>query len=371
MLFSYEMKKIWRRVSPLLVLIVLATTTIATITITTICFNHPPAVQPAVNTEYTALENKIQNWNSSINRSAFELAFDKFYSDYKTMNASTFDSDKLVDNYNTARESFNNFYWDYYRHYIYGTNKKIDDYLLVRTNYITAFDDILVQLDSFFNLISPNNDTIIAGLRTTNAAWEDAILQDILDNLFFVQKITSSELTELQAFFNAHPANQTGTDYTQAYNYALNRYWLAVATSSSYVGDLSQYEGFNDYQSVTASTRACELAKYALEHSDEDFAAPYSFGNIFNNSQQVSLFDFVFTNLEMAMIPLTLLVMIWAACVFFADHYQHTMITTVAAGKRRSTIILTKMAVVLTLTTVSLLFLIGVYVTSGLLFFKA
>jgi len=372
MLFGYEMKKIWRRVSPLLVLIVLAVTAVATVTITAIFFNRTPTAQADVSTQYAALESKIKNWNDTLDRSAFATTFDKFYNDYKTMNASTlYDLDKLVDNYNTAKTSFANFYWDYYRHYIYDNNQHIDDYLLVRANYIDKFDEILLQLDSFFDITEPTNDKIITALKTTNTAWEDATLQTILDNLFFVQKITNEDLTVLQTFFNEHPANQPTVNYNTAYDYALNRYWLAISASSTYVGNLSEYTGFSDYQDVTTSTRACQLAEYRLTHGDEDYAAPFAFGNIFNNSSQVSLFDFIFTNMEMAMLPMALLVMIWAACTFFTDNYQRTMIATVAAGKKRSTIILTKMSVILTLTAVGLLLLTGIYAVSGVLFFKA
>ncbi|GEM_PF-2573671 len=374
MLFGYEFKKIWRRVSPLLVVIVLGLTTIATLVLTLIFFNQAPEIkQDNSKAEYAAMQTKIQNWNTTLNRSEFSKAFDDFYQDYKVMNASaSYDEDKLVYNYNQAKASFLNFYVEYYQKYIYNsTDQNIDDYLLVESKYIDVFDEILAKLDSFFDLISPNNNTIIGGLKSTNSKWEDASLQTVLDNLFFVQRISAQDLTELQNFFTAHPANQSGYDYTIAYNYVQNRYWLAIANGSTYTGNLSQYEGFNDYVDVATSTKACELAQYQVNHNNEDFAAPLTFGNIFNNSNQVSLFDFIFTNLEMAMIPLALLVMIWAACTFFTDNYQNTLIAPVAAHKKRITIILSKTSVIITMTVLALLLLTGIYATCGLLFFHA
>ncbi len=372
MLFTYEMKKIWRRVSPLLVLILLALTAIATMVITAIFFNKTPDTIPDVSAQYAALQNKINHWDETVDRNAFATTFDRFYHDYKEMNASTeFDHNNLVNKYNTAKASFQDFYIQYYQNPAYGIKDNVNEYLLINTKYHDKFNAILTELNSFFNLISPTNDTIVDGLENTNSAWEDATLKDVLDNLFFVQKINATDLTVLRNFFVKYPA-QSGAEYTNdAYDYALNRFWLAITDASTYTGDLSQYTGFNDYQNTTTSTRACITANYCLEHAGEDFATPFEFGNIFNNSNQVSLFDFVFTNLEMAMLPLTLLVMIWAACIFFTDNNQNTLITPVIAGKRRSSIILTKMAVVLILTTVSLLLLSSIYIISGLLFFKA
>ncbi len=371
MLFNYELKKIWRRVSPILVTIVLSATVIGTLILTAIFFNKAPIAKTDVSADYATLQTKIQNWNTTIDHSAFANAFDDFYDDYNVMDASTlYDTNQLVTKYNTAKTSFQNFYNNYYKKYIVN-NDSINDYLLVRTQYIDVFDDILTKLNSFFSLTSPTNDTIVNALRNTNPAWDDASLKDVLDNLFYVQQISDEDLTELKAIFTNYPAGQTNYDYIDAYEYALNRYWLSVATQSTYQGNLSDYQGFEDYAGITPSTRACKLSKYRLEHADNDYADPYAFGNIFNNSNQVSLFDFIFTNMEMAMLPLVLLVMIWAAGVFFTDHYQNTLITPIAAGKKRSTIILTKTTVVIMLTAVALVLLAGIYAVCGLLFFRA
>ncbi|MCQ2381962.1 MAG: hypothetical protein MJ054_01515 [Clostridia bacterium] len=372
MLFNYELKKIWQRVSPLLVLIVLLSTTIATIVLTAIFFNHTPKVQPNVTADYATLQNKISNWNTSIDHKNFTDAFDDFYKKYKTMNASTsYNENKLVENYNNAKTSFQNFYLEYYLKYIKGENQNISDYLLVNSKYTDSLDEVFSQLDKFFNQDNPSNDSIVQGLKATNTKWEDTSLQVFLENLFFVQKIDDKDLANLKLLFTKYPANITGYDYTNAYNYALNRYWIAVATSSKYTGKLSNYSGFDGYKGLTTSTQACKLALYRLEHSSEDFATPFAFGNIFNNSHQISLFDFVFTNLEMAIIPVTLLVIIWAICSFFTDNNQGTIITTISAGKKRSTIILTKTSVILLLLTTSLILLTTIYTVAGLLIFKA
>lgn len=372
MLFGYELKKIWRRVSPLLVLIILAVTTVATISITFLFFNHAPAETSDVSTQYNALSNKILNWSENNNRDAIATSFNQFYHDYKVMNASTLNGVNLVDNYNKAKTSFQNFYIENYQKYIYNTNKDyIADYLLVQKKYIKHFNQILEQLDAFFNAGYTDGNAIIAGLKFTNPTWEDTSLQTILDNLFFVQTIATNDLADLKKFFTTYPANQAGYDYTDAYDYALNRFWLSVATTSTYTGHLSQYEGFNDYRDLTTCTQICKLTNYRLTHPDNDYSTPFTFGNIYNQSKQISLFDFVFTNMEMAMIPLSLLVIIWTASTFFTDSYQNTLITPVASGKKRSTIIVAKMLAIIALTIIALLLLTAVYLTCGLVFFRA
>ena len=371
MLFSYELKKIWRRVSPLLVLIVLAATTVATIILTLICFNQAPAERINVSTQYAAMQTKIENWNT-VDRASFANTFDQFYQDYKAMNARTlYDTEQLVSKYQQAKNSFDDFYIFYYNNPTYDIEHNVNDYLLVRTEYFNAFKDLISQLKFFFDEDYTNNDDITNGLKFTNSSWHNANLQNIIEDLFFVQEIKSADLAELKNIFISYPANQPNYDYTDAYDYVRNRFNIAIATTSNYTGNLSDYNGFADYQDVVTSTRACNLAQYRLEHSSEDFADPFAFGKIFNNSQQISLLDFVFTNLEMAMIPLVLLVMVWAACTFFTDHNQNTLITPITAGKKRSTIIITKTSVVLLLTVLALLSLTAIYTICGLLFFHA
>lgn len=376
MLFGYEMKKVWRRVSPLLVLIVLLVTAVATVAVTKIFFDNKPVENPDVNAEYAALSTKIAGWNDNVNRNAIADAFDKFYLAYKEMNASTLNGKNLVQNYNKAGELFQKFYADYYQKYIYKqtaskVENKIADYLLVQEKYINDFNQIMELFDKFFTDGHQSGDAIKRGLKYTNTNWGDADLQNILDNLFFVQTIDDDTLNDLKDFFKKHPADQGGYDQNTAYEYTLNRFWVSVATHSDYRGKLSDYWGFDEYSDVATSTRAYTLANYRLENAEDNFATPFAFGKIYNQGNQVSLFDFVFTNLEMAMIPVALLVMIWAACTFFTDNYQKTLITPVAVGKKRSTIIVTKMLVVMVLAAAALLILTGVYLTCGLLLFRA
>ena len=373
MLFTYELKKVLRRVSPLAILIVLLLTSFLTVSITGLCFNTPPEPTPDVSTEYSNLVTQINNWDATLDRNSFMEAFNSFYADYKTMNASTFNGTDLVNSYNKAKSSFNKFYINYYQQYINGDKSKITQYLLIQEQHLALLDEILVKLDSFFQseYTEDNKEDIIHALEMPNNAWEDASLKTILEDLFYVQTISNDDLNQLKKFFINYPANQEGFDYTNAYEYALNKYWLAVESNSEYNGHLSRYEGFELYQNSTLSQQACKLAAYRLQHADKDFTTPYAFGKIYAQTEQVSLLDFVFTNMEMAMILVTVLVTIWATSAFFTDSHQNTLISPITAGKKRSTIVVSKMLVVILLALISILILTGIYLTIGVLIFNA
>lgn len=372
MLFSYELKKLWRRVSPISVLIVLLVTSILTISISAVVFNKAPTTTVDVTAQYATLANKLNNWNTTLNRESFAEAFNNFYADFKKMNTSTFNGDGLVEDYKTAQISFNKFYVEYYQYYINGSQTNIANYLLVQKKYIKDLHNILTTLDGFFQADYLTKDGIIQGLKYTNSAWEDADLETILEDLFYVQKIDENDLTKLKEFIAKYPTEQEGFDYTDAYEYLTNQYWTAIESASTYTGHLSEYEGFSDYKDAVTSQQACKLAGYRLQHSEKDFAQPFTFGNIFNQQgNQVSLFDFVFTNMEMAMIMVAILVMIWAASAFFTDTYQNTLITPITAGKNRSHIIVTKMMVVMLLAISTILIFTGIYLTAGVLIFRA
>jgi len=376
MLFSYELKKILRRVSPLIVLTVIILTSMLSMSITYFCFTKEPTTTVNPSTEYAALEAKIKNWDE-INRENFDKAFNNFSNDYRALNASTFDGKDLIKNYKKASASFATFYVEHYQD-IAIKNKNIANYLLIQKEYIKEFNQIMTLLDSYFGMYLedyPNDaarkKAITDGLKNTNPSWNDQTLETILNNLFFVQKISDSDKLELQTFFLNNPSKQT-RNYTDAYNYAINRYWIAVASASEFDGKLSEYEGFDGYINISTSTKVCKLSEYRLSNPEKDFAAPFSFGNIFTkNSKQISLFDFVFNNLEITMLVVITLVTIWAGCAFFTDIQTKTLITPIAAGKKRAHIIISKMLVVLVLAIVTLLLFTGIYIAGGLLLFNA
>ncbi|MBR4419181.1 MAG: hypothetical protein IKT33_04225 [Clostridia bacterium] len=376
MLFNYELKKILRRVSPLMVLTVIILTSMLSMSITYFCFTKEPTTTINPTTEYAALETKIKNWDE-INRDNFDIAFNNFNNAYKALNASTFDGKDLIKNYKKASTSFATFYVEHYQN-ITNKNKNITNYLLIQKQYIDNFNQIMTSLDSYFSLYLegyPNDEArkkaITDGLQNTNPSWNNQTLKTILNNLFFVQKISASDKLELQTFFSRNPSNQT-RNYTDAYDYALNRYWTAIASASEYDGKLSEYEGFDGYINIATSSKAYKLAEYRLSNPEKNFTTPFSFGNIFTqNSKQISLFDFVFNNLEITMLIVLFLTIIWAGSAFFTDKQTKTLITPIATGKNRTHIILCKMTVVLVLAVTALLIFTGIFTASGLLLFNA
>lgn len=364
MLFGYEFKKIWRRVSPILLIVCLVGIAAVTMLTSLIAFNHVPATPTDVDVEYAALADKINHWDLNRQLQASK-AFDNFYAAYKHLNTDTATASDavIISDYQSARNAFENFYSDYYHQLT-----SASDYLLVKGDDITALDDVLIKLDAFFVPELENATAIRKGLKI-NATWEAANIETVLSNLQ-IQIMTDENLTTLQQFFTNHPANIPDQNYHDAYDYAVNYYWLSIDHHTPHDENLNQYQGFTDYQNQDASTQAIITAEYRLNHPDQNFAQPFAFGKIYNNGVTISLLDFVFTNLEMAAIPLLLLVIIVATAAFFTDTYQNTIITAVAATKNRTLVIVNKALVVLTLSVVGLLLFTALYLISGWLFFQ-
>lgn len=355
MLFIYEMKKIFKRLTPVFFLVFVIAVAAVTIIVSAIGFNHPTTEVDHTD-DYAALQNKIQNWDEP-RQDGMSQAFADFYEQYKIMNAATYNNDNLVAKYNNAKEAFQSFYADYYCRLT-----QASDYLLVHQDYFDNLNEIMKDLNQFFT--GQKNEAQIREGLAINTKWENTSLQTILDKIH-VQKIKDTDLAELKDFL------EKNTYSNDAYIYARNKYLLAVVQNSQYDGHLASYHGFADYVDNATCEQNIKLAQHRLENADTDFSQPFAFGKIYNNTSQVSLMDFVFNNLEMASIPILILVIILAACTFFTDVYQGTVITALSATKKRYQVILSKTLAVLVLTIVTLLLFTGIYITTGLLFFNA
>ena len=373
MLFAYEFKKVWQRVSPILLTICIIGVAIVTMLVSIIAFNYVPTVSANVSSNYADLADLIEHWDAD-RQVEIKDAFDDFYAAYKKLNADTITESKaiIIDDYKTAREAFEHFYSDYYLKLLNPENTadKTTDYLLIKDNELTNLKDVLELLDGYFIPELTTSEEIINNLP--NAEWNGASITNVLDNLQ-VLTLGDEDLIALQKFFADYPANVADYDYTDAYSYAVNKYCLSIDRNTPHDEPLNAYNGFAfaDYIDQNTSSQAIITAEYRLNHSDKNFAQPFAFGKIYNNGQKVSLMDFVFTNLEMAAIPLLLLVIIIAAATFFTDTYQNTIITTVAATKNRTLIIVTKALVALTLSVSALLLFTVMYVLGGLALFQA
>lgn len=369
MLFGYEFKKVCRRVSPLLLLICVVGVATVTLLISGLVLNHAPTPPVDVSAEYSALASKIADWDNN-RQVAIKNAFDDFYTAYKRLNADTpiVTDAVLVNEYKTAGEKFKHFYSDYYHQFIYtDENNKVADYLLLKANTVTELNATLLRLHKFFVPELSTAKAIRDGLEVN--AEVEATMFTTLDNLQ-IQILADNDLVALQDFFTAYPAGVPEQDYTVAYAYALNRYWVSVDQNTPHDQALNTYDGFETYHDQNTSTQTALTAEYRLNHPNKDFAQPFTFGKIYNNRTKVSLLDFVFTNLEMAAIPLLLLVIIIATAAFFTDTYQNTIVTTVAATRNRALVIITKAVVVLLLAVIGLLLFTAIYLIGGWLFFQ-
>lgn len=362
MLFIYEMKKIFKRLTPLFFVILLVAISATTIIITAIGFNQPTTV-PDHAADYTALQNKIANWNEP-RQEGMSVAWDNFYDHYQTLNSLVYgDNSSLEAEYKTTKNAFRSFYTKYRELVHQGTADEISDYLLVHQDYIDDLDGIMISLYSFFTEENKSANNIRSGLEI-NAQLGDTPLPEILKKIH-VQKLDDPDLDELKDFLQNHIYSPA------AYDYAHNKYLLSVAQTATFDGRLASYKGFADYKDNATCQNNMQLALYRLDNPDTDYSQPFAFGKIYNNGEQVSLMDFVFTNLEMAWIPILIMVIIWAACAFFTDVYQGTILTTLSAAKKRAKVIIAKTLAVFVLTVMTVLLFSVIYLVTGIMFFNA
>lgn len=367
MLFGYELKKILKRIKPsiliLLVIMIAATTTI----MTAMLFNHQP-VMPDYRNDYQELQTRIQNWDAP-RQTQIKNSYDEFYKKYCQLNASTAGADDIVvKNYQQASNAFQTFY-NHYEQFIYHNNEnQIASYLLVQPQYIDKLNDLMNQLKKFLidDSDTKTHQTIIKELEI-NQTWSDYTIPNILENIG-VQTLDDADLAILGKHFAKYPAGQNNYNCNDAYTWASNQYWLALESSGTYTGNLHDY--FPDFVDTETSKQNVAAAAYRLDNPDQDFANAFVFGNIYNTTGQISLLDFMFTNLEMATIPFLIIVMILATCAFFTDTYRNTIITTIATTRKRSSVIITKSLVTFVLSVLTLLGLTLVYLASGMLFFN-
>jgi hypothetical protein len=135
--------------------------------------------------------------------------------------------------------------------------------------------------------------------------------------------------------------------------------------------NLAEYAGFEEYDRNTAAAEVT-LNEYLLANSLHDSSArAFTFGDIYNGSSTVSLFDFVFTNLEIVGVPLAIITIIFMSCAFFTDIYTQTVIESVASRRRRISVVISKILAVWTAVTCVILGLIAIYTAVGILFADA
>jgi hypothetical protein len=144
-----------------------------------------------------------------------------------------------------------------------------------------------------------------------------------------------------------------------------------VSLDENFDRNLAEYSGFSGYNPHTAQADIT-LNKYLLENNLYDSSSgAFKFGDIYNGNNNVSLFDFVFTNLEIIGVPLAILAIIFMSCAFFTDIYTQTIIESVASKRRRISVVISKISAVLLALVFVLLCLTAIYIAVGILIFKA
>jgi ABC-type transport system involved in multi-copper enzyme maturation permease subunit len=308
---------------------------------------------PVDNTvKYNTLKTTILNWGTEAAQENIVDSFNEFRQKYRELNDSTYDSTETVNKYNAAKTDFNAFKTQY--------NNMGQIYWLIHKDHFVELDAMLGVLTTFFANTYSTADEVIDGLKI-NLQWSGGSILDILGNMY-LQKLTNKQLAELNTITALPPSNE-------AYEVLYNTY--AAYIDETFEGFLADYIGFENYNRFDADGKAA-LNRYIIDNNLQGkYSNAFSFGDVTNTAIGVSLFDYVFNNMEMATVPLILIVIILTACVFFTDIEQNTIIMTLSTRRRRTGVVLSKLLAVFVTTVAVTVCLSLIYIACGLVFYNA
>ncbi|MDR1917392.1 MAG: hypothetical protein LBQ05_00180 [Christensenellaceae bacterium] len=361
MLLLFELKKIVRRISLFGILGFIIVTAMISVAITLLFFNDKPE-NISYRTQYAELTAQLDigTWNAHRpTQSAIKFSLDEFHTAYKQLNTvasiNGTDSPLYIAAKNSATQKF--------------TIIK-EEFENLEPEYWLIFTGDLQKLTAATEILTDFYITGEISLAQMNTEWETLKLSSIIDNMV-VQELSSAQLYELNELTTRlNDSDDGGNAYINcAYRLLYNSYALELDENTA--RNLAEYTGFNEYNH-NAAVAAVTLNEYLLANNLYDSSAhPFTFGDIYNGNNTVSLFDFIFTNLEIVGVPLVIITIIFMSCAFFTDIYTHTIIETVASRRRRISVIISKIFAVWVATFCVILGLIAIYVTVGILFTDA
>jgi hypothetical protein len=355
MLLLYELKKILKRITVWGFLGFILAVAAVSLLVTHLLFNNKPA-RVDHSADYAELKQQIENWDiNKTNRADLKTALDEFHNAYKVMNAKAATGVNYGAELSAAKSKFT----------IFATRFAAiqPEYWFIRPNELESLKNGMTTLRGFYieERIS---------LAAVNTEWETIRLSNVIDNMF-VQELPPAQLDELNGIIAELDANDDNSvSYINcAYQVLYNNY--ALLLDKNFDGNIFHFTNFTDYNPDTA-TAAVTLNNYLLEKGLHDNSAhAFAFGDIFNTNNSISLFDFIFTNLEIAAIPLAIIAIIITASAFWTDIHTNVIIETVASRRKRAAIVLTKIFASLIAILGVLLSLILIYTLSGTLLFDA
>jgi hypothetical protein len=350
-----ELKKIFKRITLLGILGFIIVTALLTMTLTYIFFNKLPPEQNNT-AAYHNLVTKINTWTDAEanQRETALLALNDFHQKYKILNASTYQGDMQTAFLN-AKTAFS--YIDF--------SMLNTDYWLVRENDIVTLMEEKNKMTDFYNKTTITREDFAA----MSQMWETQHLTAILDNIS-VQKLTPNELADLKNIADTYNKDTAPAYINCVYNVINNTYKIYIA--NNFNGSLHKYIGFEDYDKPTAE-RAIALNKSLLDNNQySNNSKAFTFGNIYNSGgDKISVWDYVFTNLEMAGIPLIIITIVFMTAGFFTDIYTNTIVGVVSGRRSRISIVLHKLIAVVIATSAVLLVMTVIYILAAVLLFDA
>ncbi|MCL2756080.1 MAG: hypothetical protein FWE45_03480 [Firmicutes bacterium] len=242
----------------------------------------------------------------------------------------------------------------------------------------SSFIEMRDSVERMYELFNPGDHATdqIGGVRSeiNQLVFNTNIIQT-LENMT-PQILTPGQQSELETLSNTISSTtlSQSISYDVLYAYYNNKYFylrqqVNVAVASNTIQDVRGYYGF-EYFGTTRLDAKLLVARYLIdnERTSLDYSIPFSFMGFISPSNGVTIFDFIFSNLELAIIPLVLLIVYMSILVFNKDVNNGTSLFTIATRKSRFNIISSKILTLLILSLTGLLLLTTLYAVTGAIF---
>lgn len=359
MLLLFELKKIIKRLSFWGIVGIVVAAALISMSVTLIFFRKEPAKADCRNA-YANLSAQLQSNSWQTNSAGqkglkddFENKLGEFHTAYRELNTVTSTGVSADTEFADAYLKFLTFADAF--------EAVIPQYWLFHTGTYKAAE---IEVDTLYGFFVEHN------LPLLNAYWEELTLFNVLKNML-PRELTDGQLAELNELIaRLNNGSDGSTAYINAaYKILHNNY--ALSLDANFNRNLAEYTDFEHYNKDTAKAEIT-LNEYLIEKNLYDTTAhAFVFGDIYNGSNTVSLFDFIFTNLEIIGIPLAIIAIIFMSCAFFTDIYTQTIIESVSSRRRRISVIISKILAVWLAMIFVIVALTAIYTVVGILGFGA
>jgi len=378
MLLFHELKKIFTLRRSLVLAVLFAATFMITGLISNFLLpqNKIQITQSQANEtrdNFYGLVTSIETFNTNDNAQIqLRLAYQDFLIAHHNFN-SEFNRDQWEPLYMQTQSAFNIF------HALYSSYVNGYSLFLIKSSDFDSMYNAITTLDALFALsYAEHNQMTITRSQINNAIFSIdivSVLEEMVPkNLTDEQKNSLLSLSyEIRFDENINPSDfqYMHAYYMTKYIYLRNAVNIKIANNfNGNIREIRQYHGFELHDTTTMNSQVI-IARYLIdnERTTMDYSIPFTFNGLINPSTTaasgVTIYDHMFTQLQMATIPLILFACYITFLVFFKDINKGESIISIAIRHSRLRIILAKIFATLLIITLAFFLMLGLYAITG------